>query len=50
MGILKKEEPADPVYQDDGEQQDEAGIDTGPVREAEIRRAKKKLRKRKSPW
>jgi len=44
MEILDREEPADPVNQEDGEQQDEAEINKGPVREAEIGIAIKNLR------
>ena len=44
LGILNREEPDDLVNQGDGEQQEEADIDTGPVREAVIRRAINNLR------
>ena len=44
MEILNREEPAYPIKEEDCEQQGIAGIDTGPVNKAEIRRAKRVLR------
>ena len=49
MEILNREEPADPINEEDCEQQDIADIDTGPVSKAEIRRAVKSLKNGKAP-
>ena len=49
MEILKREEPAYPVNEEDCEQQGIADIYTGPVSKAEIRRAIKSLKNGKAP-
>ena len=49
LEILNREEPAYPIKEEDCEQQGIAGIDTGPVNKAEIRRAKKSLKNGKAP-
>ena len=49
MEVLNREEPAYPIKEEDCEQQGIAGIDTGPVNKAEIRRAKKSLKNGKAP-
>ena len=48
MEILNREEPANPISEEDCEQQGPAGIDTGPVSKAEIRWTKKSLKNGKA--
>ena len=49
MEVLNREEPAYPISEEDCEQQGVAGIDTGPVSRAEIRRTIKSLKNGKAP-
>lgn len=47
-GILNRQKPGKSVSEDDGKQHEEAEIDTGFVREAEIKRAIKNVKQWKS--
>ena len=49
MEILNREEPADQINEEDGEQHDIADVDAGHVSKAEIRRAIENFKDGKAP-